>query len=269
MKRGDKIIVFVDMLGFARLTEDYPRQIYRYRKGHIRGSGTSESQNQLGTFHSVLDQTTQYFSRYVSGISAMSFSDCGFVKVGNPFLSATFASALMQHFVRAGVPVRMGMAAGTFWPVRMSSDVYGSSTVSRAIFYGSAIVRAHQAESCGLSGMRIFLHESLETEFGSITSRFPVLRLKRKAKKAVAELSYLYQEEAYFDVNHPDPLEDDLMLWKMASLMRLSLPRNVRPRVRLQYSETLSALNRMRLASARPRFKRSEAPFKPFKPPSD
>ena len=125
MKRGDKVVIFADMLGFAKLTEEFPRQIVRTRRGNVRGSGTSEAHNQVATFHSVLDQTIQQFSRYAN-LSAMTFSDCGFVHLPNPLLSATFAVVLMQHFVRAMVPVRMGMAAGTFWPMRMSSDVYGS-----------------------------------------------------------------------------------------------------------------------------------------------
>src|SRR3954452_11666127 len=107
MKRGDKIVVFVNILGFARLPEQWPRRIVYRRYGDIRMSGTSDSQSRLITFHSVLDQTIQHFSRVTNGISAMSFSDCAFVQVGNPFLSATFAITLMQHFVRAMVPVRM------------------------------------------------------------------------------------------------------------------------------------------------------------------
>jgi len=257
MKRGEKIIVFADLLGFAKLTEAWPRPIVHRRSGHYRMSGTSEARNQLFMFHSVLDQTIYHFTRMTNSISGMSFSDCGFVEIGHPFLSATFAVALMQRFVRAGIPVRMGLAAGTFWPARTSSDVFGDTSVSRAIFYGTAIVRAHQAEQCGLPGMRIFLHESLESVFPRFQDRFNVLRFAKKRKSVVGELSYLYDEGAYVDVNHPNPMDDDLALWQVATRMRLGVDAKAPRRVHQQYLQTLSALQRMRPSKGRPRFKRS------------
>jgi hypothetical protein len=256
MKRGEKIIVFMDMLGFAKLTEQWPREIVHRRQGQYRMTGTSESRNQLSLFHSVLDQTIHYFTRMTATISGMSFSDCGFVEIGNPLLSATFAVAVMQYFVRAGVPVRMGMAAGTFWPNRMSSDVFGDSTISRAIFFGTAIVRAHQAEQCGLPGMRIFLHESIESVFPAFSYRFNVLRFAAKKRSVLGELSYLYDEGAYVDVNHPDPLDDDLQLWGMATRMRRAVDKKAPRRVHQQYIQTVAALQRMRKAKGRPPFRR-------------
>jgi hypothetical protein len=258
MKRNDKILIFFDLLGFGNLTEQYPRRIVRSRKGHFRGSGTSESNNQLSTFHSVLEQTIYGFTRMAAHISAMAFSDCGFVCIGNPLMSAMFAVKLMQRFVRAGVPVRMGMAAGTFWPGRLSTDVFGETSFARTIFYGTAIVRAHQAEQCGLAGMRIFLDESLESAFSQFDYRHKVLRLERTRKGVIAELSYLYHADAYVQVPHPEPLDDDLALWRMCSRMRRVVDRNAPRRVRQQYVQTLSALNRMRRATGRPQFKRSD-----------
>jgi len=231
MKRNDRILIFFDLLGFATLTEQWPRRIVHRRRGHLRLRGTSEASNQLGTFHSIIEQTILQFTRMTPHITAMSFSDCGFVEIGNPLLSATFAVALMQHFVRAGIPVRMGMATGTFWRGRQSSDTFGQTSINRAIFYGTAIVRAHQAEQCGLSGMRIFLDETLESVFSRVDYRFKVLRLKQKRRRVVAELSYLYVEDAYVDVNHAPPEDDDQALWNVFIAMRAGVSRKAPKRV--------------------------------------
>ena len=102
MKRGDKVVLFVDILGFARLTEDWPRRIVHRRHGSIRSSGTSESNNRLSLFHSVLDETLLEFAKFSGTLTSMSFSDCAFVLLGNPYLTGEFAAELMQHAALAG-----------------------------------------------------------------------------------------------------------------------------------------------------------------------
>jgi hypothetical protein len=254
MKRGDKTIVFVDLLGFARLTEDWPHRIIHRRRGSLRTSSTSDSSNRLMTFHNVLDQTIQEFARMSNVITAMSFSDCAFVLVGNSYLSAEFAAELMQHYVRAYVPVRMGIAAGTFWPGRQSSDVIGGSVISRAIFYGTAIVQAHRAESSGLAGMRIFLHQSLDgvPNFGPR----PILRFPVQTNGVFGELSYLYHRDQYRNVSRPESIDaDDDALWVSVADLRSSVDKKAPRRAHRQYVETLAALNRMRRALGRPQFK--------------
>jgi len=255
MKRGDKTIVFVDLLGFAQLTEDWPRRIVHRRHGSMRTRSTSDASNRLSSFHNILDQMVHEFTLMTNSIQAMSFSDCAFVLVGNSYLSAEFAVELMQHYIRAFVPVRMGIAAGTFWPGRQSSDVAGGTVISRNIFYGTAIVRAHRAESNGLAGMRIFLHESLNgvPSFGPR----PVLRFDKPANGVFGELSYLYDQHQYRNVSvRGDAETDDMTLWVHASDLRDSVEKKARPRVHQQYAQTLAALNRMRVASGRTKFER-------------
>ena len=260
MKRGDKAVVFVDILGFARLTEDWPRRIIHRRKGTMRFSGTSESRNRLAFFHSILDQTVEEFSKLSNSITAMSFSDCAFVLIGNPYLTAEFAVELMQHYIRAHVPARMGIAAGTFWPARQSSDIAGRASISRAIFHGTAIVRAHMAEGNGQAGMRIFLHESLESVAYHLGPR-PILRFDRSKNGVFGELSYLCHHDQYRDARREPKVDaDDLSLWKSAVLLRRMVDKKAPRRIHQQYLETLSALNRMRRASGRPPFKRSQVP---------
>jgi hypothetical protein len=259
MKRGDKVVLFVDILGFARLTEDWPRRIVHRRHGSIRSSGTSESNNRLSVFHSVLDQTILEFAKFSGTLTSMSFSDCAFVLLGNPYLTGEFAAELMQHYIKALCPVRMGLAAGTFWPGRLSSDVIGSSSVSRAIFHGTAIVRAHAAEGHGGAGMRIFIHESLDS-VPSLGPR-PILKFPAKKKQVIGELSYLHHANQYRDVNDKRKVDDeDQSLWTLALLLRQGVNERAPRRVHQQYVQTLAALQRMRRLAGREPFKRSRRP---------
>ena len=59
-----------------------------------------------------------------------------------------------------GVPMRMGIASGSFEAVRFRSDITLDGGDHAAHFLGSAVVRAHATESCGIKGCRILLHPS-------------------------------------------------------------------------------------------------------------
>lgn len=97
--------------------------------------------------------------RLYGGITAMLFSDCAFLNPGGSLRAALIATDLMREFIKAGVPVRMGIGKGTFYPFGYSTDTGADSMlVSKSRFLGTAVVRAHAAERCGGKGMRIFVH---------------------------------------------------------------------------------------------------------------
>jgi len=75
----------------------------------------------------------------------------------------------MRGFLQAKVPVRMGLGFGTFRSIGTTSAFRNTSTVVRAMFAGTSIVRAVAAETCGGKGMRIFVDRSFSDIFGLVT----------------------------------------------------------------------------------------------------
>ena len=185
-----RAVVYLDLLGFAALVEANPQ--YFATEPVDRPSWqtwpTNAAAQRLSLFHQVLE----------SNISseqpnhAMVFSDCGFGVFYTPTACADFAIALMQDFLRVKVPVRMGLGFGTFRAMGTTSGITDRSTVVRAMFGGTSIVRAVAAESCGGKGMRIFAHSSFSELFninrGNGNQKFPLI--PKQFKSVSCELDY-------------------------------------------------------------------------------
>ncbi len=88
-----------------------------------------------------------------------SFSDCAYLVYKNPKSLLRAINIAMSRFSGA-VPVRGGVGMGNFGLGKNIHISDSNSSSTEASFYGSSIVRAHQAESCGLKGFRIFVHSS-------------------------------------------------------------------------------------------------------------
>ena len=172
----DQAVLFVDLLGFKALTEAHPHALVHLELAKFRLTHSSASARVFSTFHSVLDQAL-FFAIHEGHMQIMIFSDCAFMVLGNPSYTANFAVKLMRSFIGAEIPVRMGMACGSFENVRVSSDSRGTSTLNRAMFFGTGIVHAHVAESQGGKGFRIFLHPSMKPHIRSINAALTVLDL--------------------------------------------------------------------------------------------
>jgi hypothetical protein len=180
-------------------------------------------------------------------LKAMLFSDCAFLEFGNSIRTALVATALIRDFVKARVPVRMGIGRGTFYPFKFSTEVSGATVLARSLFVGTAVVRAHAAEQCGGKGIRIFVHPSVRADIPSIQQRIKVLALGKPYKDASWELDYLPDRKPAND----RPVEEaaDRELFEAVGEMKdPAAPM----RVRRQYVETIKALNRMRQANGKP-----------------
>jgi hypothetical protein len=68
---------------------------------------------------------------------------------------------LLEETLEGGVPARMGIAAGSFAALRFMTDNTTAAHVYSTQFLGTAVVRAYQAEKCGIQGLRILLHQSM------------------------------------------------------------------------------------------------------------
>jgi len=88
------------------------------------------------------------------------FSDCAYVISHDAVLFAHHVAGLMRSFINRGIPVRGGVGFGNFGFDRTATLSLPGGFLTEASFFGSAIVRAHRAEACGLKGFRIFVHSS-------------------------------------------------------------------------------------------------------------
>ena len=186
----------------------------------------------------------------------MVFSDCAFLILGPALHTALSATALMRDLMEAGVPVRMGLASGTFDVMRLSSEEYGGCNLTRAVFSGTGIVRAQRAEKCGGKGMRIFVHPKMAQELESIRQRVAVLPLLKPFPAAQWELSYLFEED-HGQADSSTAAERDQALWTATANIRSTLPQPIAAKVGIHYRETSAAINRMRQKAGRRPFKRS------------
>jgi hypothetical protein len=112
---GEAFVLHLDVLGFAALVEAHPHGMVQELDDQKLRVNTyiTESGSRFRLFHSVLDQVLE--QRFESGPSdAMVFSDCAFLVYQNALLAAVHSTGLLRHLVKAHVPVRMGLAYGTY-----------------------------------------------------------------------------------------------------------------------------------------------------------
>ena len=228
----NRAVVYLDLLGFAALVEANPRYFVTDPVDRATSAcwPTNLAARRLSLFNQVLE----------SNISseqpnhAMVFSDCAFGVFYTPTACADFAVTLMQGFLRAKVPVRMGLGFGTFRTLGTTSTFRDASTVVRAMFGGTSIVRAVAAETCGGKGMRIFAH-------GSFSEVFDVTRIGERRRKLLpvpAQLGAVSCELEYVSETGPERVDD----W-VANIHEMA--RSAPTEVQDHYSQTLAALSRM------------------------
>src|SRR5438128_9262536 len=124
-----RTLIYVDMLGFAALTETFRTRVIREspesNKYGFSGSFTSPIQNRINQFYTAVDRCV--FNERLSGrLFAMLFSDCAFLEAENSIAGAFLAMEIMRECIKARVPVRMGIGRGTFYPLTRSTDLSGS-----------------------------------------------------------------------------------------------------------------------------------------------
>jgi hypothetical protein len=238
----ERTLLFVDMLGAAALTEKFPTRLVDSGpdEAGFHHTWTTDAPNQFNRFARVLDVVVQEFQIY-GPVRAMLFSDCAFLEFGGPVLMAMTATKLMKDFILSKVPVRMGVGKGTFYPFKFSTDLTDSTIVTRSLFMGTAVVRAHNAEQCGGKGMRIFVHPSVQAEV--ISKSLPLVKAYEHSK---AELDFLHEPRPAQVT--PSAEEDDRKLFDAVKEMKEAAPEGVQN----HYLDTLEAMNRMRGKNGRP-----------------
>lgn len=174
MTIDNKIVLFVDILGFAALTESYPIDIDLIKAYDRILSVTDDiihraSRNQLthtfSKFHSSL-QGALHLASMRHPLTAITFSDSAFVATTHAFEAVSIAVDLLHALLSSNIPTRMGIAYGSFAALRFRSDITSDGGDHAVQFLGTAVVRAHAAETCGIKGLRILLHPSVMPPVG-------------------------------------------------------------------------------------------------------
>lgn len=194
-------VLFVDILGFSNLTEAFPNPItWEFGDDNdVVASGTSEAARKLGRFQYVLDSLADSQYDGLTPTHLMLFSDCAFLVFENLLLACTCAVDLMRRFIQLQVPVRMGLAHGSWNSERFSFDSVDKLMITRSVFSGTGVVFAHKAECKGGKGLRIFIHSSIgPAALAEIAGTIQFVATAEPKPIAPFELNYL----------HPEPLDE-------------------------------------------------------------
>jgi hypothetical protein len=169
MTTNNKVVLFADILGFAALTESCPLDVDRcslgdrplsYQFNDIFELSRNELAHTFSGFHCSLRGVLS-LARMCHPLTAITFSDSVFVATTYVHEAAKIAINLLHALLPQKIPIRMGIAYGTFAALRFRSDITADSGDHASQFLGTAIVRAHAAESSGIKGLRILLHPSV------------------------------------------------------------------------------------------------------------
>ncbi len=171
MSQGlSRVVLFADMLGFASLTEGHSiekKEIMRAEKplSWIDNGFPDYSPNQLTKAFVDFHKTVKWAVNLVQmrcSATAVTFSDSVFVATPYLYQAVEVACYLTGSLIKAGIPLRAGIAFGTFEAIRFRSDVSADEGDHAAQFLGTGVVWSSRAERCGIKGCRILLHPSVE-----------------------------------------------------------------------------------------------------------
>lgn len=255
IKAKDKIVMFLDILGFAKLTlenkldieaiKDNGGPIHK-RMGRIfSGKNTSNNLTEVfSSFHSTLEGGLS-LARLQCHFTSITFSDSAFIVTHKLNDAVSVINNLMCGFLRYGVPVRAGIALGTFEAIRFKSDIMPDSGEHASHFLGTGVVQACQAESCGIKGMRILIHPSIEKIFEIIPTNN--LLLQDCDNSEIDNSIGVKKEINYWDYK----TTDEKTAWKSFQKMWKEAPEESKK----HYEATANAIQKMRKAKGYPLIK--------------
>lgn len=273
----NKVVLFADMLGFASLTESHPLDADRLR-AHNRlisyierylGAPKNPLVDSFSRFHSAVASATS-IANMRHPLTAITFSDSAFVATTYLHEAVSIAADLIRSVTSSGVPVRAGIAYGSFAALRFKSDITSEGGDHAVQFLGTAVVRAVAAEKCGIKGIRILLHPSLmplledsrhnpagvekeapaTTIDGLVNSIFRTsaniknpIRILKCPEKELGNRADVQHEIDYWDL----PITREASTWKGLQEMWDRAPTSETN----HYEATAEAINRMRIGRGR------------------
>lgn len=198
---GGKFVLFLDLLGFTQ----FVRQSFQVPAapdgdppagrsaalGHFLRA-QRQVDKMYGRFHRHLERLLRRMPRRGKAPTlSMVFSDCAYVVFERGPDAERFAIAAMQSFVRNDMPVRMGLAYGSFQAYEFSTETLSSGNrLSVAPFMGTAVIDAYRAESSGVKGLRILVHPSFYMTSQDMDRCLVPLPKAEQSVEAVGELNW-------------------------------------------------------------------------------
>lgn len=242
-------VVYADILGFARLVLSHDFLIDSLEDFSPSVSSEDELREQLEeaqgdnltrtftVFHHTLGLKVNSLQS-IDSLQCIAFSDAAFVAFRDSFTALHFAEDWMRMLLSFRVPVRMGIGTGSFRAIRFITEVSKAVRRHSSQFLGTAVVQAHQAESCGLKGMRIFVHPNAKFT-GELESHLcgvheDTSHLKTKVRR---ELNYLHFVPAFI----LDPEKADSKIHKFVHAVT-AMRRHAPVKKQDHYDATLHAL---------------------------
>lgn len=216
-------ILFVDMLGFADLVEkegDELNELNPIFTG-VELYSPSPTESLLGyrfiNFHRCLNQARVRLQDLGAG-TAIVFSDSAFLRIDVLENAIHIARSLMFELVTSEVPVRMGLAQGSYRMLRFLTDSSAHVSFHMSQFLGTGVVRAYETERCGVPGLRILLHPALEPLLDKDALRIVPVKPSEKMRLDVrSEVNYLDASDGNLGPDFDDCLQFDSLRW-MAGL---------------------------------------------------
>ena len=236
-------VLFVDMLGFADLVEqegDELNQLSPIFTGvelHSPSPAESLLAYRFINFHRCLNQARIRLQKMGAGTGIV-FSDSAYFRIGAFEEAIHLSRTLMFELVTSEVPVRMGLACGSYRMLRVMTDSSDQVSFHVSQFLGTGIVRAYQTETCGLPGLRVLLHPDLEPLLNGDASRIVSVTPADKMRLDVQhEVNYLEAEDNGLGQDFQDCIQFDCLR---------SMAGKTDKHRQYHYIETFKAWNKMR-----------------------
>lgn len=236
-------ILFADMLGFAALVEREGEEINELNPifTGVELYAPSPADSLLGyrfiNFHRCLNQARVRLQEMGAG-TALVFSDSAFFRIETLDNAIHIACTLMFDLVTSEIPVRMGLAHGSYRMLRFLTDSSAHVAFHMSQFLGTGIVRAYQTERCGIPGLRILLHQNLEPLLDKRATRIiPVNSSEKMLLNVQSEVNYLDAKASILGKDYDDCIQFDCL----RSMMGVT-----DEPLQYHYIETFNSWNRMR-----------------------
>jgi hypothetical protein len=253
-------VVYTDILGFSDLVMSMPGAIDLLDGFYYAAMSRAQLQQSFAqepipdpltrtfaAFHRTLDIRVSELVN-ADPLQSVVFSDSAFVVFRDLNTAIYFAQAFMRDLISFRVPARMGIGRGTFRGLRLTTDISDEVRRHSSQFLGTGVIRVHQAESCGLKGLRIFIHpdSEMKEDWPGDLCEVTDGTVQQIAPPVIHELNYI---EHYPDftprpggAQTTDEAYDELVT-AVTDMMNASPERT-----HIQYQQTIVALARMRVA---------------------
>lgn len=198
----DTFVVFGDMLGFASLVVNDPLDTDEHRLASIHDHWLLKQEPISDPPEYTFERQYLLFNKFVGEqiddfrprSTSIVFSDSFFFATEDGPKLLTFAAQLISELAIHRVPVRMGIAQGSFC-IHETATLDLVRRRARTIqFLGKGVVKAHHAEASGIKGIRIVLDRDVVTRLRLGPELAMPIPVRERGKGRQYELNYLFPE---------------------------------------------------------------------------